>query len=93
MKCVSCGKAEMVRDIRDVTYTHKGQTTIIPNVGGLYCPECGESVHNAEESQYLNAAMLDSKRVDIAIIGHGVDLDILKAEGIEVVKQIDFTVP
>jgi len=31
MKCVSCGKTEMVRETRDVSYTYKGQTTTIPN--------------------------------------------------------------
>jgi HTH-type transcriptional regulator / antitoxin MqsA len=58
MKCVSCGEAEMVRDTRDVLYTYKGQTTTIPNVSGEYCPACNESLHNAEESEYLNATML-----------------------------------
>jgi len=58
MKCVSCGKAKLVRDTRDVMYTYKGQTTTIPNVSGEYCPACNESLHNAEESEYLNAAML-----------------------------------
>jgi YgiT-type zinc finger domain-containing protein len=48
----------MVRDTRDVLYTYKGQTTTIPNVSGEYCPACNESLHNAEESEYLNAAML-----------------------------------
>lgn len=58
MKCVSCGEAEMVKDTRDVLYTYKGQTTTIPDVSGEYCPACNESLHNAEESTYLNAAML-----------------------------------
>ncbi|MFA7336667.1 MAG: type II TA system antitoxin MqsA family protein [Candidatus Obscuribacterales bacterium] len=58
MKCVSCGKAELVSDTRDVSYTYKGETTTIQDVSGDYCPVCNESLHNAKESKYLNAAML-----------------------------------
>lgn len=58
MKCVICGKAEMVRDTRDISHTYKGQTTTIPNVSGEFCTACNESLHNVEESEYLNAAML-----------------------------------
>jgi len=59
MKCVACGKAKMVHDTRDVPYTYKGQTTIIPGVTGEFCSACDESLHNAEESERLNAAMLE----------------------------------
>ena len=58
MKCVSCGKAEMVHETRNVSYTYKGQTTTFPNVSGDYCNACGESLHNEEEAEYLNGAML-----------------------------------
>lgn len=62
MKCISCGKAEMVRDTRDVLYTYKGQTTTIPNVSGQFCPDCHESIHDKEQSEYFNAAMSDFHR-------------------------------
>lgn len=69
MKCISCGAAEMVRDVRDVAHSYKGQTATIPNVGGFYCPACNESLHNAEESEYLNAAMLAfNKEVNAATV-------------------------
>ncbi|MBP7863206.1 type II toxin-antitoxin system MqsA family antitoxin [bacterium] len=58
MKCLFCGKAKMIRGVKDVTYTYKGQTTIIPKVGGEYCPECDESIHSGEESEYLSDSML-----------------------------------
>lgn len=58
MKCVSCGEASMVRDIRDLAYTYKGQTITIANVGGEFCPACNESLHTAEEAEYLNSEML-----------------------------------
>lgn len=58
MRCVACGKAKMVHDTRDMPYTYKGQTTVIPDVTGEFCPACGESLHDAHEADRLNAAML-----------------------------------
>lgn len=69
MKCVECGKAEMVRDTRDVLYTYKGQTTTISDVTGDFCPACDESVHSAQESERLSAAMLEfNKEVNGSIV-------------------------
>lgn len=62
MKCVSCGKTDMVRDTRDMSYIYKAQTTTIPNVSGEYCPKCGESVHNVVDSEYISSAMLAFNR-------------------------------
>lgn len=76
MKCVSCGKAKMVRDTRDIQYTYKGRTTTITNVSGEYCTACDESLHNEHESAYLNAEMLaftkevNGATVDPAFIGN-----------------------
>lgn len=58
MKCVSCGSAKVVSEVRNISYTYKGHTTTIPNVGGEYCTACEESVHNEEEAEYLSSAML-----------------------------------
>lgn len=59
----------MVRDVRGLSHTYKGQSTTIPNVGGFYCPACHESLHNPEESDYLNAAMLAfNKEVNAATV-------------------------
>jgi YgiT-type zinc finger domain-containing protein len=34
MKCPCCGAAELIHDIRDMSYTYKGETTTIPTVTG-----------------------------------------------------------
>ena len=69
MKCISCGKGKMVREIRNLSYTYKGQETTIPKVGGEYCSSCNESLHNAEESEYLSSAMLSfNKEVNRASV-------------------------
>ncbi len=48
MKCPSCGAAELILDSRDVHYTYKGESTIIPAVTGDFCPACGEVVLDRE---------------------------------------------
>ena len=44
MKCPTCGEAKLVRDVRDMPYTSKGESTTLPSVTGDYCPACGEVV-------------------------------------------------
>lgn len=51
MKCPCCGAAELIQDTRDIDYTYKGQTTVIKQVEGLYCPSCGESLTGPEETE------------------------------------------
>ena len=67
MKCPLCGAAEMVHDTRDMPYTYKGQTTIIKDVVGDYCPACGESISDFQESIRTTDLMLQfNKQVDAA---------------------------
>ncbi|MDO9103433.1 MAG: type II toxin-antitoxin system MqsA family antitoxin [Methylovulum sp.] len=69
MKCLSCGAAELLPDTRDLTYTYKGESTIIDAVRGEFCPACDEAVLDAEESQRVSAAMLVfNKQVNSAIV-------------------------
>lgn len=62
MKCIECGKAKMVHEVREVPYIYKGHSTSIPKVGGYFCGACDESLHSPEESEYLNSAMLAFNR-------------------------------
>jgi HTH-type transcriptional regulator / antitoxin MqsA len=72
MNCPSCGAAELVRDIRDIPYTYKGETTMVSAVAGDFCPVCGESVLDAVESSRVSAAMLDfNKQVNATIVDPG----------------------
>jgi HTH-type transcriptional regulator/antitoxin MqsA len=34
----------MIHDTRDLPYTYKGETTIIPSVTGDFCPACNETM-------------------------------------------------
>ena len=53
MKCPVCGAAELVHDVRDIPYTYKGKTTIIPQVEADFCPACGESLTAPDESRRM----------------------------------------
>lgn len=72
MKCPSCATAELVRDTRDMPYTYKGESTILPAVSGDFCPACGEVVLDSAESARTSAAMLAfNKQVNAAIVDPG----------------------
>ena len=69
MKCPACAAARLARDTRDLPYTYKGESTVIDSVTGDYCPACGESVLDAEESARVSAVMLEfNKQVNASII-------------------------
>ena len=59
MKCPACGASELVQNTRDLSYTYKGKSIVIPSVAGEFCPACGESVLTVPESERVSVAMLD----------------------------------
>jgi len=69
MICPECGAAELVHDTRDVPYTYKGETTLIPAVSGDFCPACGEIVlDRGQEDRYGEAVVAFQKQVNAAIV-------------------------
>jgi HTH-type transcriptional regulator/antitoxin MqsA len=69
MKCPICAQAELVEDTRDIPYTYKGESTVIPGVAGDFCPACGEAVLDAAESARTSGLMLEfNKQVNAAIV-------------------------
>ncbi len=69
MKCPVCSAVEVVRDTRDLPYTYKGESTLIPAVTGEFCPACGEAILGPAESTRTSAAMLAfNKEVNAAIV-------------------------
>ena len=84
MKCPSCGAAELIHDTRDVPFTYKGESTIIPAVTGDFCPACNEIVLDRENGdrygdligqfrRQVNAAFVDPEF--IAKMRKKLDLD------------------
>ncbi len=69
MKCPVCGAAELIHDTRDLPYTYKGETTLIPAVTGNFCPACAESILDMAESERVMREMRAfSKQVNAAIV-------------------------
>ena len=69
MKCPSCGKAELVQDTRDLPYSYKGESTVIADVTGDFCPACGEAVMSPEHGKrYADALLAFNKQVNASII-------------------------
>jgi len=69
MKCPICAEAELVHDTRDIPYTYKGESTVIPGVTGDFCPACGEIILDAAESARSSAMMLEfNRQVNAAIV-------------------------
>ena len=69
MKCPVCGAAELVRDTRDMPYTYKGESAIIPALTGDYCPACAEVVLDMEEAERFGQQIREfNKQVNAAIV-------------------------
>ncbi len=69
MKCPTCAGAELMHDIRDMPYTYKGESTILPAVAGDFCPDCSESLLETGESARISGLMLDfNKQVNGSIV-------------------------
>ncbi len=68
-KCPVCGAAELIHDIRDLPYTYKGETTVIPAVTANFCPACGESITDmAETERVMREMQAFNKQVNAAIV-------------------------
>ncbi|MVF24999.1 type II toxin-antitoxin system MqsA family antitoxin [Methylocaldum sp. BRCS4] len=79
MKCPICGTAELVHDTRDMPYTYKGETTILPAVTGDFCPACDESLLDADESRRTMNLMLEfNKQVNASIVDPSFIADVRK---------------
>ncbi len=69
MKCPVCGAAELIHDTRDLPYTYKGETTLIPAVRGDFCPSCAEVVLDIPDAERYSAAIdVFHKQVNAAIV-------------------------
>ncbi|MEL7631735.1 type II TA system antitoxin MqsA family protein [Pectobacterium aroidearum] len=61
MKCPQCGGAELVKGLKNVPYTWQGNDTVLKDIMGLHCPDCGEVVLNKEESAALRVKIVEFK--------------------------------
>ena len=69
MKCPVCGAAELIHDTRDLTYTYKGESTVIPAVTADFCPACDESITGlAETERVMREMQAFHKQVNASIV-------------------------
>jgi HTH-type transcriptional regulator / antitoxin MqsA len=69
MECPNCGAKKLVRDTRDMPYTCKGESTVLPQVTGDFCAACDESVLDAAESRRtMNLMLAFNKQVNASIV-------------------------
>ena len=69
MKCPVCGAAELIHDTRDLPYSYKGETTLIPAVTADFCPACGESITDlAETDRVMREMQAFNQQVNAAIV-------------------------
>jgi HTH-type transcriptional regulator/antitoxin MqsA len=69
MKCPVCGAAELIHDTRDLPYTYKGETTVIPAVAADFCSACDESITDlAETERVMREMQAFNKQVNAAIV-------------------------
>ena len=72
MKCPCCGAAELIHDTRDLPYTYKGETTVIPAVKADFCPACDESITDMLETERVMREMQAfNKQVNAAYVDPG----------------------
>ncbi|MGZ8250021.1 MAG: type II toxin-antitoxin system MqsA family antitoxin [Methylomagnum sp.] len=72
MKCPVCGAAELIHDTRDLPYTYKGESTVIPAVTADFCPACDESITGmAETERVMREMRAFNKQVNAAIVDPG----------------------
>jgi len=57
VKCPVCGAAQLIRDTRDLSYTYKGETTVIPSVTADFCSACDESITDMLETERVMREM------------------------------------
>ncbi|MBB5610626.1 MULTISPECIES: type II toxin-antitoxin system MqsA family antitoxin [unclassified Janthinobacterium] len=69
MKCEICGAGDLVQEVRDLSYTYKGETTVLPHVEGEFCTACDEAILGPQESRRTMDLMLAfNKQVNSASV-------------------------
>jgi HTH-type transcriptional regulator/antitoxin MqsA len=68
MNCPVCGAAELIHDTREIPYSYKGKTTMLTTTGD-FCPACGESIHDMEDSvRVMREMQAFSKQVNAHLV-------------------------
>lgn len=68
LKCPNCGVSPLVHALRDMPYTYKGKSTLIPEVAAEFCIGCKEVMFTrGEEEHYGELIQAFQRQVDAAV--------------------------
>ena len=68
-----------MHDTRDETYTYKGETTVIPDVTGDFCPACDESIlDGAQTERVMREMRAFTRQVNAAFVAPGFIAEVRK---------------
>ena len=62
MKCPTGGAAEMVHDTRDVPFTYEGESIMIPDVAGDFCPACEEAIFDMNQWRRIDGLLSEFRK-------------------------------
>ena len=83
MRCPTCSTADLVHDTRDVPFTCKGESMILPHVTGDFCPACDESsLDMAESRRTLDLMLAFIRQVNAALVDPGFSTGVHKKLGL-----------
>jgi HTH-type transcriptional regulator/antitoxin MqsA len=54
MSCQICGSKNATTTVRDITYEFQGNTTVIPDVSGDACDDCGEFLISKKDTRRVS---------------------------------------
>ncbi|MFP5393955.1 MAG: type II TA system antitoxin MqsA family protein [Gammaproteobacteria bacterium] len=82
--CPDCGDRAPMHDTRDVSYTYKGQSTVIPAVAGHYCASCGEVTLDRDQvDRYGDLVAEFQRKVNGAVVDPGYIRNVRKFLGLD----------
>lgn len=68
LKCPNCGESPLAHAMRDLHYTYKGKSTVIPEVEVEYCGGCKEVMFARGEAEHYGELIQAFRRqVDAAV--------------------------
>lgn len=68
-RCHACGKADLVQKTKNMPYVYKGQSTVLADVSGQWCPACNEAFLKGDEiDHYMAAVIAFKKKVNAGLV-------------------------
>lgn len=60
--CPTCGSRKIRLMKKDLTFTHRHRTIVVPRVECEECPDCGEVITDYAANQYIDAVVFGQEQ-------------------------------